>query len=606
MNYEKKFTYKKIKDQTAGFLKEEEAEILRKGGFSEELIYSLSMQETNSEYIKDLIKQAELAIKSGILVQPYGLDDYERKEYKRMLEEQEYNQKKIEDNKPENIRARIQKELNIEKINIIHEKTNFLNYSDYLKLYESFNDEEKKNIIKYYNYLINANINRMSYNGKIQTITFRFWKDFFYLFYLALNIIKDYKSNSIIFSLGESPAKLIFTQSLFYNDNIYNKLKYKNYPINLNFKYLPLSKLSTLLFIDKGGNFIQPFIERKTYRSHITVFYEYNYTNTIKLMNDNYDKTIECNFKNYILKANLDPLDIIKSNKNIIFVDRAEGLSTVAALFFLYTKLNTWTTLSLEQKNIFFCKFSFYGFNYIPDNNLEKINITINNFKSFIKNLFEIDDIVVNKIIKFKIISYNICRRKEIESYMLNKDNYIFSNSTFISNHLIPFNTIANVFSFISMPELVDLDTRCIKSYDLKNDLPDDLLINFKQTDKQSVNCNFFNFIIFLIFMKLKKESNELDKLIDNIDNINDDLFYKDTKTDIPLDEYIESFTNRGKFIEFFLDNPQIISKTIFNDEITFSYEETFNKDTDKFKNKYLKYKNKYLEYKNKYLFTGE
>ena len=100
--------------------------------------------------------------------------------------------------------------------------------------------------------------------------------------------------------------------------------------------------------------------------------------------------------------------------------------------------------------------------------------------------------------------------------------------------------------------------------------------------------------------MKLKKETSELDKLIDNIDNINDDLFYKDTKTDIPLDEYVESLTNKEKFIDFFLDNPQIISKTIFNDEVTFSYEETFNKDTDKFKNKYLKYKNKYLEYKNK------
>ena len=54
------------------------------------------------------------------------------------------------------------------------------------------------------------------------------------------------------------------------------------------------------------------------------------------------------------------------------------------------------------------------------------------------------------------------------------------------------------------------------------------------------------------------------------------------------------------KFIEFFLNNPQIISKTIFNDEITFSYDEVLNKDAVSFKNKYLKYKNKYLEYKTK------
>jgi hypothetical protein len=105
--------------------------------------------------------------------------------------------------------------------------------------------------------------------------------------------------------------------------------------------------------------------------------------------------------------------------------------------------------------------------------------------------------------------------------------------------------------------------------------------------------------------MKLKKETTELYKLIDNIDNINTDLFYKDTKTDIPLDDYIDSLTNQQKFIEFFLNNPQIISKTIFNNEITFSYDEVLNKDAVSFKNKYLKYKNKYLEYKNKYLFTG-
>ena len=104
--------------------------------------------------------------------------------------------------------------------------------------------------------------------------------------------------------------------------------------------------------------------------------------------------------------------------------------------------------------------------------------------------------------------------------------------------------------------------------------------------------------------MKLK-ETDEFDKLIDNIDNINVDLFYKDTKTDIPLDDYIVSLTEKEKFIEFFLNNSQIISKTIFNNEITFSYDEVLNKDAASFKNKYLKYKNKYLEYKNKYLLTG-
>ena len=621
MNNQKKFLYRKIEDQTAGFLKEEEVEILRKGGFSEKFINTLLIHEINPKFIEDLVRQSELAIKSGILIDRDKKDYYclqlrllkyhvlesKRKEAEKKRSEEQ--QKIIEQKKKEIIIANLQKELIMNKIKFIYETKNFLNYSDYLKLYETLNDEEKKSIIITYKDLINKSIysDRDMYK-KIKTVTFRFWKDFFYLFYLALNIIKDYKSNSIIISVGESPAKLIFTQSLFYNDDdIYNKLKLKNYPINLNFKYLPLSGLPELLLTYPSthyysGDRLGPFVEI-IFGKYSNRYYQYNFIDTIKLMNDNYNKTIECNFKNYILKANLDPLDIINSNKNVIFVDRAEGLNTIAVFFFLYTKLNTWTTLTLEQKNIFFCKFSFYGYNHIGTREIKEKNNAINNLKSFIKSLFEIDDIVLEKFIKIKLIYYNICERKKIESYMYEKDNNIFLNSIFISNHLIPYNTIANVIGFISVPENIDLDTRCIKSYKLKDNLPDNLLTNFNQTDSKSVNCNFFNFIIFLIFMKLKKESNELDKLIDNIDNINDNLFYKDTKTDIPIDEYIKSSNSQKNFIDFFLDNPQIISKTIFNDKITFSYDETFNKD--KLKNKYLKYKNKYLEYKNKYLFTG-
>ena len=40
--------------------------------------------------------------------------------------------------------------------------------------------------------------------------------------------------------------------------------------------------------------------------------------------------------------------------------------------------------------------------------------------------------------------------------------------------------------------------------------------------------------------MKLKK-TDEFDKLIDNIDYIHEYSFFKDTKTDIPIDEFLES-----------------------------------------------------------------
>jgi hypothetical protein len=491
----------------------------------------------------------------------------------------------------------------MENIDFIKTTNKFLEYNDYLKIYVTLNDDEKKKIINSYKDLINESIYKMINIFDLKLYTFRFWKDFFFLFYLALNIIKDYKSNSIIVSLGESPSKLIFTQSLFYNDDIYNKLKCKNYPINLNFKYLPLSKLSTELFIEENDILIKPFTEEKLYKNPPRIeFFKYNYNKTIRLMSRNYNKTIECNFKNYILNANLDIRNIIDSDKNIIIVDRAEGLSTLAALFFLYSKLNTWTTLSLEEKNIFFCKFSFYGFDIISNDvsKINKRNKIIINVKSFIKNLLNINDSVLEKIIKIKLIYNNYCKKYEVTNYIKNKNPktiFVFSKL----NYENPYNTITNVIVFLSLPEFLHLSSRCIKSYNLNEVLPEDLLTNFKQTDIKSINCNFFNFIIFLIFMKLKIETNEFDKLINNINNINIDFFYKDTKTDIPIDVYLKNLDNIKNFMNFFIDNPQIISKTIFNNEITFSYEETFNKDAASFKNKYLKYKNKYIEYKKEF-----
>lgn len=53
----------------------------------------------------------------------------------------------------------------------------------------------------------------------------QYWQEFYYLFYLSLKIIKSmYISNSRIISLGESPNKFIFTQSLFYEDMSINTI----------------------------------------------------------------------------------------------------------------------------------------------------------------------------------------------------------------------------------------------------------------------------------------------------------------------------------------------------------------------------------------------
>ena len=68
MNNEKKFLYRKIKNQTAGFLKEEEAEILRKAGFSDEIINLLITHEIYPIVIKDLLVVAKESIENGILI----------------------------------------------------------------------------------------------------------------------------------------------------------------------------------------------------------------------------------------------------------------------------------------------------------------------------------------------------------------------------------------------------------------------------------------------------------------------------------------------------------------------------------------------------------
>jgi hypothetical protein len=112
--YEKKYLkyknlYKEIKSQTAGYLTESEKDLLRNGGFSDELIYSLSMQETKPEYIRGLLEEAQTAIYLGRPVQQNRQDDFERRKYEQI---------RIEENRPEKKLARLQKELESVELDI--------------------------------------------------------------------------------------------------------------------------------------------------------------------------------------------------------------------------------------------------------------------------------------------------------------------------------------------------------------------------------------------------------------------------------------------------------------------------------------------------------
>ena len=92
----------------------------------------------------------------------------------------------------------------MELIDIIKTTDKFLNFNDYLDIYNELDDEKIKDIINNYKDLIKNSLITSIDNYKKNSIpilleTIRFWKDFFCLFYLALFFIKEYyKSNSII------------------------------------------------------------------------------------------------------------------------------------------------------------------------------------------------------------------------------------------------------------------------------------------------------------------------------------------------------------------------------------------------------------------------
>ena len=79
------------------------------------------MQETNPEYIRGLLEEAETAIYLGRPVQQNRQDDFERRKYEQI---------RIEENRPEKILARLQKELESVELDIRtqqEKKVNFMN-----------------------------------------------------------------------------------------------------------------------------------------------------------------------------------------------------------------------------------------------------------------------------------------------------------------------------------------------------------------------------------------------------------------------------------------------------------------------------------------------
>jgi hypothetical protein len=168
-----------------------------------------------------------------------------------------------------------------------------------------------------------------------------FWQDYYGLFYLSLKFIKEtYESNSKIISLGESPFKFLFAQSLFYEDpDIQKYMIDNNYPQNLSFMELPLSRLSKFTHNNTNTRVIR---ERGVDDILITL------TETI-------DHLIP-EFIKYFKHFNLDPKSIIENQdiKNFIFVDRGENFNTAICFIYIYAKMIE--QFSPSDKNIFLSK----------------------------------------------------------------------------------------------------------------------------------------------------------------------------------------------------------------------------------------------------------
>ena len=230
---------------------------------------------------------------------------------------------------------------------------NYYTYNNFSEMNIDYVKEQE--ILKYYDDLIKMDyINSTSniYESKklnddieyIYTIEQpRYWQEFYYIYYLSLKIIKEnYKSNSVIISLGESPNKLTYCQSLFYDDNVTSDMMINcGYPGNISFMNIPISGLA---------------------KEYVKENYELYHT--------------------YFKRFHIDPLTIINDDKNYIIIDRCESGESILMIFEIYIYLIS--KLTREQQNNFLSKFIVIGYDIENENILETTNKV---YKIFIKKI---------------------------------------------------------------------------------------------------------------------------------------------------------------------------------------------------------------------------
>ena len=358
-----------------------------------------------------------------------------------------------------------------------------------------------------------------------------FWKEFIMAFCVAFDIIKKcYKDNSLILSLGESPSKLVFTQSLFYNNpKIDELMKTKGIPKDIEFQYLPLSYLRNILTerldiskTDTDTVYEKMFISENT----LGIYLQYFKTNHI------------------------DPKTIIYNDKeNFIIIDRVESYRSILSFIFMYFKLAKMQKLSEKEIGILIKKFKIVGFdgNYDEENIIENYIANTKNFIiCVIYNEFGIYEPNVDEMFKFYklpvkrdgILSNTTC--KTLGSQIKNSNIKKYINGylcTYYFNNYINFNAV---------PEHINRESRCIRTVKIgdmksKKELKG---LTIKEVGSSSNNCNIINLIFYIIFDDLiskkiisKLLTNELNmsniSLIHNNYNMLTNVFKK-------LEEYDE------------------------------------------------------------------
>ena len=374
---------------------------------------------------------------------------------------------------------------------------------------------------------------RILYLGKIETVYGnnivtmpQLWKEFIMVYWLALDIIKKhYENNSLILSLGESPCKLVFTQSLFYNNAIKASIsEYKNMPENIEFQYVPLSDI-------RHFNVGSPLEKAKTV---LTVTGEQIY-NSMSISPTALTK-YEIHFNNH----GIDPISIINNIKDkFITVDRVESYKSICSYIFVYFSIakNNLTEglITIKQINILINKFKIVGFEgyynktaaiaICNKNTIEFISILLQT--KFSINKIDADAFSKNMFFLYEIHYQNIPIEKKPDKLKKMPDTYIYS----LFQKYFYTDSFYNYINFITLPEFIKRDSRCIKSLKILDTTEklqsygkDNILYESVSRYESLSNCNIINLVYYIVLKKLI-QSDIINKIFDD-------------KLDLPLIHY--------------------------------------------------------------------